>query len=112
MKTPADVARQAADVIRERGWVAYELEDSRGHVCALGGLRVAAFGAAESAHVHRHTNWHAYRSARDMLAKVMREQLDLAGRFGIGTMNDQFVHSGEELIGYMEKAAARLEEVT
>jgi hypothetical protein len=111
VKTPAQIARQAAIIVRERGWTRYALENSEGRVCALGGLRAAAFGAAEVHGVRGRPNWEAYETAKRTLVKVMVEQITgVPANYGLTTMNDNMVGSGEELAGYMEKAAAKLEE--
>lgn len=44
--TVADVLRDAAGVLRERGWCRWTVEDDEGHVCAFGALNVATAGMA------------------------------------------------------------------
>jgi hypothetical protein len=119
MKTAAEVAREAAEVVRDRGWTRGAWSDIRG-VCAVGGLRIAAFGVPMAGSLSNRPNWEAYLRAKKMLTKVMIEQLASddylvvgiigAGHRGLTVMNDKLVRSGEELAGYMEKAAAKLEE--
>jgi hypothetical protein len=110
VKTPAQIARQAATIVRERGWVRYALENSEGRVCALGGLRAAAFGTVFGKARGR-PNLEAYETAKRTLVKVMVEQITgVPANYGLASMNDNMVGSGEELAGYMEKAAAKLEE--
>jgi hypothetical protein len=43
-KTPADLLDQAANLIEERGHAKDFYEDGQGRLCAVGALRVAAFG--------------------------------------------------------------------
>lgn len=42
---PSEVIREARNVLFERGWTRRQLEHDDGSVCAMGALRIAAYGA-------------------------------------------------------------------
>lgn len=110
------ILREAAEIVRQRGWTRGTFQAGDDSVCALGALRLAAFGTATPKAgllvLSGHPNKVAYDRARRKLQKTMLEQLEgscfLANR-GIMCLNDRAVQSGEELIGYMEKAANNLD---
>ena len=52
------------------------------NVCALGGLRAAAFGTPLARRVFEHPNYKAYVTAWRSLAKVMQEQLECPRTLG------------------------------
>lgn len=107
--TPEQILRGGAEVLKEKGWTRgdYEALDGSGSVCALGALRYAAWGSTSISYALDREPGESYRQACKILRKVMIEQLE--HDWVIPHMNDELVRSGEELIGYMVKAANNLE---
>ena len=94
--TPADLLREAAHVLRERGWCrgSYRTEDGR-H-CALGAIYAVPRTSAQQRE-----------GAREALADCIANSI--GGRH-VPTWNDELAIDGEDVAVHMEKAAARWEE--
>jgi hypothetical protein len=107
--TAAEDLRAAAEIIRVRGHCKGRLEDDEGRVCLAGALLVARHESAKM------TNqpWPVeFGDVDPVLTAVTREQFPDRS-LGIGayvTFNNHPDTTPEEVIGVLEKAAARLEE--
>lgn len=94
--TPADVLREAANVVRREGWCRGAFSDEDGRVCALGALREVGYQAG----LGLGTRW-----------AVMSALLDVVRGGDIATWNDEEAIDGEDVAVHMEKAAIRWEEI-
>ncbi len=99
--TPADVLRDAAKVLRERGWCQHQSSDNQGRVCAVGAL----WDVTECM-----SGW-ADSKARKVLATFLGLHVSDDGSDGIPEWNDTIATDGEQVAQTMEKAAAAWEEV-
>jgi hypothetical protein len=117
MKSAAEILREAIGYV-EHGWRRGDLEDQFHRVCAVGAINRATVGSAMLGEFQTPGRAKAMR----LLAQVMREQYDLdelnlvyyqpgycALKSGdenvITDTNDDRVHSRQEIIACMEKAA-------
>ena len=101
--TPADVLRDAATVVRTKGWCRGQLRSPDGRLCAEGAMHVAAarLGAGT----------HPISIALKSLATVAGQPYNpLKRQHPAVVWNDEVAIDGEDVAVHMEKAAARWEE--
>lgn len=100
-KTPADVLREAADVVRTKGWCRFTLTDKEGRRCAAG----AIFSAADTLGCSADREL-AYDALFSTLPPGRGDNLVNC----IADWNDRLALDGEDVAVHMEKAAIRWEE--
>ena len=108
----AEVLRKAAEEIRTRGWHQGEyIASDSDAVCALGALRIATWGTVYPMGPEGYGQYvRCAGKLREVLAEQFPEHAETnSAQLYVPTINDEVCESADEMIGYLEKAAGRLE---
>lgn len=92
--TPTELIHEAADVIRERGWVQHRIRDEKGRVCAVGAIDTVAAPL-----------WPTGTGVRRAALRLLRLTADSSGRvYSLTSWNDRPGRTKEEVLALFEQA--------
>lgn len=97
--TPAQLLRDAAEIMRKGGKATGEFQAPNGSVCLIGALRVAAFGVADQLPLPAFEHYRVYQDARNACE---------ASAGPLTTFSD--LHSAEKVIALLTKMADQLDQ--
>lgn len=106
---PADIgrlARKAAAIINDRGWIRGSLQNADGNVCIMGAMGIAWNGNAIS---YTKSLPNASRTLGVYFHDSVPEHGQVTTFFAAETFNDQVFESKEEVISWLNKAADHLD---
>jgi hypothetical protein len=94
------ILRDSIKVLKRLGWTKHTYQNAKGNVCAVGAMRVAAYGTTQDLAMHSKSE---YLKARKMVQAVVEKRSGEPK--GIGNYNDHTARSVDDIISLFEEAS-------